>query len=77
MLKWFLGLITLANIQVFAVSLLIFVAICNWLSWAYFASKMAKDRNRSKKIWFIAGGIFGVFAIIAVILLDEDKKDEQ
>ena len=48
-----------------------------WIIFAIACAAFASSKNRSSIGWFCLGFLFGIFALIAILCLPEEKQDVQ
>ena len=45
-----------------------------WILCVFACYKVAEDKNRDAGVWAVLGILFGIFALIAILLLPENNK---
>lgn len=64
---WSFGLVDLPDLpDLSALPPWAWAAVAGWLALAGLTAWLAKERGRSGRLWFVAGAIFGPFALLAV-----------
>lgn len=55
---------------------MIFATMLIWLFCAVIAAILADHRGRSPLLWFILGVLFGVFAVILLLVISEERQEK-
>jgi hypothetical protein len=51
--------------------------IIGWIGSAFLCAYIASEKNRDSGGWFVAGLLFGVFAVIAIVAVPSLSKEER